>query len=482
MMRQFLLCAVFFLFCIPLILLVWVFHPPVFPASILHLLVFSFSLAACGTALALFIGLPVSFSAARDSFFAQLLNASVLVPFFLPINIASVLIYQIFDHIQGIFSLDLRGSFIGLVLAHGFYEVPIIIFYVSLALRSIPSVYFAQMQEDGLSSWRQCAFCLQMIRKQIFQAAAIVFLYIFQSTALVMNVGLGRFETLESAILLSFGPRADFSVGLGLGLVQSIFLFLLFWVSSFGYHIHFSLSKERQIVAMPINWASRLAAFLFFLLAIYWFSPLFIQAWQGMGQLWQVRTLFPLFSSLLNSLVISFLAAAVSVVLVLLWMFYQGGRGLIYTLFISAAMYFSGVMLCGFLWNIPAIFLAIWALSLSLIPMVYFFLLSGKSAEDEDIIRAARLDDAQGYRLWASIYWPLWKERYINAFWKAVLLALGNFPFAYIMAQNKIPMAAMTLSQLLNRRYIGAANAYAGLIFMLILVMLLFLLRREKTN
>ncbi len=478
--RMILICVFFVLFLVPVVLLAFVFRSPVFPAAWPSLLFFSFSLAALGTAVAILIGLPASFCAAGDSFFARLLFATALVPFFLPISIGGVLIYQAFQDFSALFSIEMRGSFIGLILAHGFYEAPIIIFYLSLALRGIPSVYLVQMQEDGLSVFRQCLFCLRMIGKQIFQAAAIVFLYIFQSTALVMNIGLGRYETLESSILLSFGQRSDFSAGLGLAIIQALFLWLIFSCFYTRSDMHFSMTQDKQICPVPVCAASRVTSVLFLVFIIYWLSPLFIRGWQGIRQLYQVRTLFPLYSSLVNSLLISVLAAGIAVFAAALWLFCRGGGQLVYSMAMSQAVYFSGVMICGFLWNIPSIFLAVWGLSLSLIPIMYFFLKASQASEDQGIIASARLDNAHGWALWRTIYWPLWKERYLNAFWKGVLFAFGNFPFAYIMAQNKIPMAAMTLGQLLNRRYIAAANAYSALVFVLMLLPLLFLSRKRE--
>lgn len=478
--RIILICVFFVLFLVPVVLLFFAFQSPVFPATWPDLLFFSFSLAALGTTVAFLIGLPVSFCAAADSFFARLLGATVLVPFFLPISIGSVLIYQVFQDFSSLFSIDARGSFIGLILAHGFYEAPIVIFYLSLALRGIPSVYLVQMKEDGLSVFRQCLFCLCMIGKQIFQALVIVFLYIFQSTALVINIGLGRYETLESSILLSFGQRSDFSAGLGLSIIQALFLWIVFAKFNTRLDIHFSLSQDKQICPVPVCLANRITSVLFLAFVIYWLSPLFIRGWQGINQLYQVRTLFPLYSSLLYSFFISVLAAVMAIFAAALWLFYRGGSQLVYSMSMSQVVYFSGVMACGFLWNIPSIFLAVWGLSLSLIPIMYFFLKASQASEDERIIASARLDNAHGWALWSTMYWPLWKERYLNAFWNAVLISFGNFPFAYIMAQNKIPMATMTLVQLLNRRYIAAANAYSVLVFMMMLLPLLFLSRNNK--
>lgn len=470
------------LFILPVGMLFVYFSPPTFPVDFVKLLQFSLILAFLSTCLAFVLGVPGAFVAAEEGVFARFLNATVLIPFFLPANIVSTLIYQVYQQIFAWFGLDGRGNFWGLIWAHAFYETPIVIFYLSLALRTLPSAYFGLMYADGLPIFHQYALSLTLIRPQILQAAAIVFLYVFQSTAVMISLGLGRYQTLESAILVTANHRSNLSAALGLAIVQAAVLGVLFFLASRCglLQFHYSLIRNRQERQLPALMFCRVWSMIFLLVIFYALSPLLLRAWQGVPQLKQVWQRFPIVQSLVNSSLASLGASAVALIFVVIWMFYCGGKKISYPMIISQAIYFIGLLLCGILWSISSWVLAIWGLAIALIPFIYFFLQSGQISEDQQILQAAQMDGARGWYLWRTMHWPLWRERWFVAFWKGVLVAFGNFPFAYILSQKRFAMAPAVLEQLLNLRYIQAANTFSSLVFILLLIPLLFFIRKKK--
>lgn len=467
-------------FILPLGTLVFYFHPGNFPSSTFRILAFSLSLASVGSILALIIGLPVAFVAAQNGLFPKILAATVLVPLFLPVNIVSILIFQVYENLAQFLHIDGRGNFWGLVFAHAFYETPIVVFYFSLALRTLPNAYFNLMYCDGFSLGRQYLLSLRMIQSQARQAIAMIFLYIFQSTSLVIVLGLGRFQTLESAILISTSYRSNLAIAISLAMVQAVVLGLLFFLAINKNGFRYVLTEEKQVRTLPRSPLCYIWSGAFLLVIVYTLSPLFLSGWQGLLENLEIWKKFPLWQSLVNSMLISILASGIALCFVILWIFYNGGRQITYPLVISQSIYFSGILLCGILWSFSPWMQAIWGLAISLIPLMYFFLKSGEVSEDGSILHAARLDGASGFFLWRTIYFPLWRERWFAVFWKGVLLAFGNFPFAYILSQKKLPMASAVLSQLMNRRYISEANGFSTIIFILMLIPMLFFLQKKK--
>ncbi|MGL4524213.1 MAG: hypothetical protein ACRCVN_01645 [Spirochaetia bacterium] len=476
--------AVLVLSLCPLLVLCIGFWPLTWPADWWSLVCFTAFLALAGTFLAFVLSLPLIFCAARYNRLALILMATALIPLFLPPSIASVLFFHTFDAVYRIFDIEGRGNFGGILFAHAFYEVPIFIFYLGLALRQIPPGYHDMMLCDGIGKAKKILFLLSMIKGPILQAAAIVYIYIFQSTVLVISLGMGRYETLESRMLLLAGKHGNFSQVLLLALLQFFVLFSFYFFTKFSGQKnspYVQLSKKSdQILRTHIFFD--IYAIFYLVILVVWFLPLIIHAIPGLralGILWQE---YRVIQSIMNSLSLSLLASLFSVILAYFWISSHGKKWLVCLLFISQTAYFSGVLFLGVLFDISRFVMGLWALMISLWPYIYFFLMSTHKTQDQQIMYAARLDGGRGWQLYINIYWPIWRERWLGAFWSAFILAFGNYSFSYLIASSRFPLASATLVELMERRHFAAANAFALILIVLLIVPLVVLSAKRATK
>ena len=117
----------------------------------MHIAWFTFFQAACSTLMALFIGLPAAFFCGKRDFFGRkfLLSLSA-VPFCVP-SLIIALGYVTFLGVNGALNnflmavlglekppLHILYSFLGLVIAHGFYNFPLIMKNVAESWEKIP--------------------------------------------------------------------------------------------------------------------------------------------------------------------------------------------------------------------------------------------------------------------------------------------------------------------------------------------------------
>ena len=197
--------------------------------------------ALLSTALTMLVGLPLAWVFVRFDFPGRgLLRAAATVPFVLPTVVVGSAFLALLGPrspinaaLMAIFGLatpplDLRNSFAAILLAHVFYNVPIVIRVVGgLAAHLDPrSVDAARVL--GASPGR--AFrevTLPLVAPAIAAAAAIVFLFTFSSFGVILILGGPRFATLEVEIYRQTLQRLDLPTAAALALVQLVGVVLL---------------------------------------------------------------------------------------------------------------------------------------------------------------------------------------------------------------------------------------------------------------
>ncbi|MBO4440381.1 MAG: iron ABC transporter permease [Spirochaetaceae bacterium] len=191
---------------------------------LLHVVWFTFIQAACSTLLALLIGLSAAFFCGRRKFAGRkfLLSLSS-VPFCVPPLIIA-LGYVTFLGLNGglnhflmsVFGLEkppvkILYSFAGLVIAHGFYNFPIIMKNVSDVWERLPSETAESARLLGASEARvfRTVTVFQLI-PSIVSSSMLVFIYCFLSFILVLLFGGIGNTTLEVEIYKSARGTLDF--------------------------------------------------------------------------------------------------------------------------------------------------------------------------------------------------------------------------------------------------------------------------------
>lgn len=206
--------------------------------QILNVAWFTFFQATLSTFVALLIGLPAAFFCGRRKFpLRKALLSISTVPFCVPTLIVA-LGYVTFLGLNGglnhflmfIFGLKepplkILYSFVGLIIAHGFYNFPIIMKTVSDAWERLPSEpsECARLLGAGEGRIFRTITIFQLI-PSIASSSLLVFIYTFLSFIFVLLFGGIGNTTLEVEIYKAARATLDFSMAGKLAVVETLIL------------------------------------------------------------------------------------------------------------------------------------------------------------------------------------------------------------------------------------------------------------------
>ncbi len=203
--------------------------------KIKNILFFTIKQAFLSTVVALIIGLPAAFFVACRKFpgrrfLASLSSVSLCIP---PLLIA--LGYVIFFGMNGVFNrtvMALTGtkeppftflySFAGIIIAHGFYNFPIIMRTVSDTWRNLPEDEYNAAVLSGASKFRIFrTVTLFQLAPSIAGGSVIVFLYSFFSFVIVLLFGQAGGSTMEVEVYQAAKNTLDFTYAGQLALTET---------------------------------------------------------------------------------------------------------------------------------------------------------------------------------------------------------------------------------------------------------------------
>ncbi|MFW9967850.1 MAG: ABC transporter permease [Candidatus Thorarchaeota archaeon] len=194
---------------------------------------FTFAQAIISTILVVVIGLPGAFLLARLRMRGKsLLRASLIVPFVLPPIVVVVGFLRVFGE-YGILDsvlmtmtgasesiLNLANGVVGIVLAHTFYNIPLVIVMVSSALERLDPEIEETSEILGATTLQKFRYIiLPHIRASLLAASVLTFLFCFMSFPIVLALGEGRYMTLEVRIWNAF-RTFDFGEASSLAVIQ----------------------------------------------------------------------------------------------------------------------------------------------------------------------------------------------------------------------------------------------------------------------
>ncbi len=202
-----------------------------------RVILFTFKQAIYSTMLTLLLGLPGAYLVAKFDFPGKmLLKAITTVPFVLPAIIVSLGFIILFGHngvlnrlLMSVLHLDapplkILYSLKAIVLAHSFYNFPLVVRMVSAVWSSIDSRIEDAARSLGATEmtvfWR---ITLPMILPGIVASLALTFMFSFLSFAVVLVLGGVKYATIEVNIYTLLTVLLDYKMGSALALVQSVF-------------------------------------------------------------------------------------------------------------------------------------------------------------------------------------------------------------------------------------------------------------------
>lgn len=160
------------------------------------------------------IGLPLAYVLATYRFPGQrLIRSLTIVPFTLPpitVALGFVLVFGnagvLNETLMSLFNLEtpplsILYSLVGIVLAHAFYNAPIVTRFTAAAWERLSTSYEESARALGASPRRAFVnVTLPMLAPSIVSGATLAFIYSFLSFPIVLALGGARFSTLEVEI------------------------------------------------------------------------------------------------------------------------------------------------------------------------------------------------------------------------------------------------------------------------------------------
>lgn len=174
--------------------------------------------ALLSTILVVVLGLPGAFILARMRFRGKsLVRALMIVPFVLPPIVVVIGFNQMFGAYGVIDSLlmwmqssslsvfNLASGVPGIILAHTFYNVPLVLLMVSASLERLnPEIEESANLLGATTYQRFRRITLPHILPALLAASILTFLFCFMSFPIILAFGQGRFLTIEAQIWNAF--------------------------------------------------------------------------------------------------------------------------------------------------------------------------------------------------------------------------------------------------------------------------------------
>ncbi len=177
--------------------------------------------AALSTLATLLVALPAAVVIALYRFPGRgLLRALVLVPFVMPTVVVAAAFLALIGP-TGVLGVDLSGSVWGLVLAHLFLNLAVVIRVLGASLATLDPDLVSAARVLGASpwqAWRRVTWPL--VAPALRASAVIVFLFCFTSFGVVQVLGDGQLRTLEVEIYRRTAYLLDIPAAAALSVLQ----------------------------------------------------------------------------------------------------------------------------------------------------------------------------------------------------------------------------------------------------------------------
>ena len=406
--------------------------------------------------LSLCIAIPISvYLSRRNNIFTKIVESTIFIPFFFPSVATGIAIYQLLK------GTDLNYTLFSIVVAHIFYNSPIIVKYLSDSLKGVDSDLIESAKMDGAGKIRIFfSITFFQVKDGLFRGLFLAFVYCFTSFAVILSVGNVKYSSFETAIYTSMFAKFNIKEAFLYALVQFVILSLI--------NILFFHNPKSEITKKYNNTPNKkikpeLLLFVVIIYALFEYGIIlnsmglaiinpttgkvdfshFFGLFGG-----QFNRLFPVVSSIINSLLLSLVVALASIFVVVTILsnrskFSDYAILLTFgfsTTFIALLLYYLYIK-----FNINLVLLVIVGLSLISIPIGYSFMYDNFVNFDKNITSLAKLDGANWLETFLYIKFPILKNTIIATFFQIFTIVYGEFTLVFSMKIQKIaPLSSIT--------------------------------------
>ncbi len=496
-------------------------------------LLFTFAQAFLSMIICLILGIPAGYFFAKYDFKGKNLILNLMtIPFVLPaivVLLGFIVVYgesgwinSIWTGLTGINSpiIEIFGTFEGILIAHVFYNLSVIIRMTIPAWKSVDIEQINVAKSLGASNWfilRKVIF--PQIINYLVSAALLVFVYTFNSFAIVLYLGEVRFQTLEVRIYKLMKSSLDFNGGATLALIQLILNTIIIVLYLFFESRTRQMAEGKdgifgneKISFSKKNWRKNISMLLFitfiFTLMIFTFSPIIaivIESFQpyadGISPFWGYQQLFsteymPLLSNsplrlLLNTLLFATLTTILTLILSIFLVFvlrnrYQSLKKYRRSLtenFVSyiiiLPMATSSITLAigmFLLFNNTTIYLEyVWVLIvlthvLISIPFASRSILSAYNRIDIEMLNVASTLGASRFRIFAKIEFPYIFRGIVVGGIFAFAISLGEFAASNFLVRGEYGTLAIGISKLIKTQTLQLPATMASILVLITII------------
>ena len=471
--------------------------------------------AAVSTVLTLLIALPGAYLLYRKSFPGQqAIRALITIPFVLP-SIVVAIGFTAFRNVHD-FWIELGLSFLSdpvywIIAAHVFVNY-------SIAVRTIGGVWATMDSEieeaaslDGAGRLRTLAsISLPQLKPAIYSAAALIFLFSVTSFGIVLVLGGGQVQTIETAIYFDVTQFLDLESASVLVLVQTLITVAAFLVGSGLAKGTVSLEQVSEGVRKPrvdrrdLPAVSITAVIVIGLLVMpmllvfveafrvgdgFGFENFLNLSTRGARDLLNISVMDAALNSIRNMAIAAFIAFALGTLVS--WLLVRSKRKTLDLVFLIPLGVSSVVLGFGFLVFFDAAWFPLrssWlivplAQALIALPMVIRLVYPALVAIGREPLEQASIDGASSFQIWRFVESGMIKGVLVTALGYAAIVSLGEFGASSFLAfgsQGTIPTLLFRLISRPGEQNYGMAMAVSAILIALVWLILALLGRYSR--
>jgi thiamine transport system permease protein len=473
--------------------------------------------AAGSTLVTLVIAIPGAYLLYRKSFPGQrLIKALITVPFVLP-SIVVAVGFTVFRNVHD-FWIELGATFLSdpvywIIAAHVFVNY-------SIAVRTIGGVWAALDTEideaaelDGAGRLRTLlAVSLPQLRPAIFSAAALVFLFSATSFGIVLVLGGGQVQTIETAIYFSATQFLELEGAAALVFIQTLITAAAFFIGSslakgtVGLEQVFEGSRKPRVdrrdwpatvVTAGIVLGLLVMPMLLVLVEAFkvgdgWgFTNFANLGTRGARDLLNISVLDAAATSLRNMIVVAGIAFVLGTLIS--WLLVRTKQKLLDLVFLVPLGVSSVVLGFGFLVSFDAVWFPLrssWlivplAQALIALPMVIRLVYPALVSIGKEPIEQANLDGASSWQIWRFVESGMIKGVLLTAAGYAAIISVGEFGASSFLAygsEGTIPTLMFRLIARPGEQNYGMAMAVSAILIVFVLLVMLLLSRYSRNK
>jgi thiamine transport system permease protein len=464
-------------------------------------LINSFTQAIASTFFSLILGLSAGYLISKYEFKGRkLLELSSFIPFILPsvfVVLAMILFYGnngIINEFLSLIGLKINFlyGFTGIILAHSFYNFPIIMRFTSNALNELNENELNAGKMLGANKLQRfLKIELPSIMPSIISSSLLVFIYCFTSFAIVLSLGGAKYANFEVKIYQTIMHSLNLPQGIILALIQFILLSGIIFLY-LNYSKKITSKKEISIKRKKIKLNSIkgiILSIISLLFLIFVFAPILLVIFSSLNALTNqgieiiLNNFFQgnIFQAIINSLFFGLSSALISVMLSLLLVFGLKEKAEKTSIAFLSITAISSISLATGYWlsfGTGNPLLIIIAHAIISFPFVFRILLISFNKINKELIQASRTLGANELQSIILIQLPLMKKAILAGFGFAFAISLGELGLTLMLFDGKWITLSVLMYRLISAHKMNLA-AVIGTIILLIDFLLIYLIQKK---